>query len=318
MYLLMLLATFVSAIYGYNLSVRSDYDRDIPVKKAKGIIYKFNFQENMATAFLGRVASARYVDTRALYSVWPDDTVFADSNNTNNEDTAFVYALKGNYSTSDNQVFYMRKKNNKGQDNNDAFSVDADDYLAAGRKFYDGSIMVSRIICLDKPMHKEDAATCVSAKDEDGNDLTLVTDEHGVVSSGSCCFGNRYRFLATYRSIDSRWINRVHKGISLDFMKAVVSKSYTDNIGVIHWDDDKGQWIFQGKINFGPVYAKDMEIYEAAHVNDPPETRYYPVYLRNRSVWEMPKRIFDRNFFKDSKKARNICESGCLFKIRYF
>lgn len=44
MYLMMLLATFMSAIYGYNLSVRSDYDRDIAKKKAMAVIYKFNHQ----------------------------------------------------------------------------------------------------------------------------------------------------------------------------------------------------------------------------------------------------------------------------------
>lgn len=44
MYLMMLLATFLSAIYGYNLSARSDYDRDIAKKKAMAVIYKFNHQ----------------------------------------------------------------------------------------------------------------------------------------------------------------------------------------------------------------------------------------------------------------------------------
>ena len=318
MYLLMLLATFVSAIYGYNLSVRPDYDRDIAMKKAKGIVYRFNFQEMLVTSFMGRIASARYADTRNLYGVWAGDTVFADTNNTNNEQTALTYAWKGNYDESENQVFYMRKKNNKGEDNTGEFAFDADDYLAAGRKFYDGSIMVSKVVCLNKAMYENDVATCTSAQDEDGNDMAVVSDENGFSYSGSCCTGNRNRFLVTYRSIDSRWINRIHRGISLDFMRAIVSRNYTDNIGVIHWDNDKEQWIFQGKINFGPVYALDQQAYELAHVNDPPRTRYYPIDLRNRSIWELPKRVFDRNFFKDYKKAQNICESGCLFKIRYF
>lgn len=318
MYLLMLLATFVSAIYGYNLSVRPDYDRDIALKKAKGIVYRFNFQEMLITSFMGRVASARYAETRGLYGVWPGDTTFADTNNTFNEDTSLVYAWKGDYDESTNQVFYMRKRNSKGELNDDAFSFDAEDYLAAGRKFYDGSIMVSKVVCLDKQMQEDDVSTCVSAQDEEGNDLAVVTNDDGFSFSGSCCTGNRNRFLVTYRSIDSRWINRIHKGISLDFMRAIVSRAYTDNIGVIHWDNNKQQWIFQGKINFGPVYAKEQQVYELAHVNDPPKTRYYPIDLRNRSVWEMPKRVFDRNFFKDYQKSHNICESGCLFKIRYF
>lgn len=44
MYLLMLLATFMASIYGYNLSARPDYDRDIAKKKAASIIFKFGYQ----------------------------------------------------------------------------------------------------------------------------------------------------------------------------------------------------------------------------------------------------------------------------------
>jgi len=315
MYLLMLLATFVSAIYGYNLSVRPDYDRDIAVKKAKGIVYRFNFQEDMVNSFLGRIAGGRYQD-RALYCVWPNDTAFADKHNEFNEETSLVYARKGDYSTSENQVFHMRKKNSKGEENGAEFS--SDDYLAAGRKFYDGSIMVSRVLCLNKPMEKDDVSTCTSAVDEEGHDLELV-ENNGVFQSGSCCASNRNRYLVTYRTIDSRWINRIHKGISIDLLKAVVGRAYTDNIGVIHWDETKEQWMFQGKINFGPVYAKELEEYENIHRTDEdPRTRYYPIAFRNRSDWAMPKRVFDRNFFKDYKKSRNICDAGCLFKIRFF
>ena len=71
MYLLMLLATYMSAIYGYNLSIRPDYDRDVAHKKAAAVVYKFIYQHNAAKKIVLAVQREEY--TATIPWVQPDD-----------------------------------------------------------------------------------------------------------------------------------------------------------------------------------------------------------------------------------------------------
>ena len=315
MYLLMLLATFISAIYGFNLSARPDYDRDVPKKKAMGIVYKFLFQDKNAVSLLGRVNRGEYENTEyALKWALPGDLIYADFDSSavdeyNKETTLFYVQNSGGVSV---EPFYLRKRGvsstNPTQGGKEALS---DDYLEVGRRFYDGSEMVTKALCLDKAMEIETAQLCTPTPkvDEVSGEIQGYTD--------SCCNGN-YNYVVSYKKLDSRWVNRINLSVSLDFMNAVVDRDYTDNIGVIHWDEDKNKWLFQGKINFTPVYAKDQEEWEAEHTDEHGvKQAFYPGELRNRSTWDLPSYIFSQSFFKN-KDNKDICEQGCLFKIRMF
>lgn len=313
MYLLMLLATFISAIYGFNLSARADYDRDVARKKAMGIVYRFLFQEDTVAALLGRINRRIYEGTEYDIS-WtlPGDIVYADFGDSRltakNRNTTLFY--KQNASNTIPKVFYMRSEENGGGAGGGDYEKEyADNYLLSGRRFYDGSMMVSKVVCTDIDMNLDGSKQCDpqvddTVEDEDGNHPILDT----------CC--NRGRnYLVSYRKMDSRWLNRIHLGISLDFMRAIMHRNYTDNIGIIHWDGTN--WQFQGKINFPPVYANDMIEWEEEHADAEGDDKFYPEELRNRSLWTLPNTVFDRAFFKD-KSGNNICDTGCLFHIRSF
>lgn len=314
MYLLMLLATFISAIYGFNLSARADYDRDVARKKAMGIVYRFLFQDDTAAALLGRINRKIYEGTEYDIS-WtlPGDIVYADYENSRltakNRNTTLFYKQNANNTTP--KIFYMRSEEEEsgGGGGGDYEKNYADNYLLSGRRFYDGKMMVTKVICPDKELQKENVKQCTPDVDE-----TVDDGEGNHPILGTCCNKGR-NYIATYRKMDSRWLNRIHLGVSLDFMRAIVNRNYTDNIGIIHWDGSN--WQFQGKINFPPVYADEMEAWEEEHAGEEGDAKFYPEELRNRSVWTLPNTVFDRNFFQD-KDGNNICDSGCLFHIRHF
>lgn len=305
MYLLMLLATFMSAIYGYNLSARSDYDRDVARKKAMGVVYRFIYVEDAIKSLVASINTDIYgTASGGVLPSWllPDDTLYADYTNYD-EDTL---VLKQGGETS---VFYMRRQNKLGQQNKLSDNIDAKNELPIGLHFYDGSMMMSKVICLNGTMWKTATGPCVSPVDETS----------GAVME-SCCVkgdGASNRYLVSYAKLDARWVNRIHKGISLDFWRAIMNRGYADNVGVISWVDEgeNSHWKFRGKINFLPVYALEKEEYEEAHKNDIYDLRYYPSRMRDKSVWDLPINVFKHDFFKD-KNGQNMCDTGCLFKIR--
>ena len=308
MYLLMLLATFISAIYGYNLSARPDYDREIARKKAMGVVYKFIFQELNASKLAEEVTMKTYKNAKGLEWVLSGDKIYSDFRGSGHKtnDTGFVYDTKSASGSSTKIVFPRRQK-----DISDADGIAKKNYLGTGRHFYDGSDMVSKIMCLDKPLHENDAQEVPPITAEAGEGTGII---------GSLCTNSPNRFFITYKKLDARWVNRVHKGISLDFMRAIIHRRYSDNIGVISWDENDEVWKFQGKINFDPVYAQEKKEYEDKWKEEHPDgpltdDRFYPFANRNRTVWTLPK-VFTENYFTD-KDGNNICDRGCLFRIRY-
>lgn len=299
MYLLMLLATFMSAIYGYNLSVRPDYDRDVAHKKALGVIYKFVFQHTAAKDIATRAATGNFLATKALPWILPNDMMYADYSDTDNLDTVLTYR-QGNTEANIN----LRLKNRRNQLNGQG----AEDFLSLGRTLFESGEMATKVLCLNGEMQETSTTSCTPGVDEDGN----------VISS--CCgesVGGRY--LVSYKRLDARFVNRVTGGVNMDFMKAVSEMGYNDNIGAIQWKN--GAWHFEGKINFHPVYAEDEDKWEEEHADDP-DNRYYPVDKRKRTVWKLPVHIFGQNFFQSKtgsgSSLANICTQGCLFKIQNF
>ena len=75
MYIVILLMTYVAAIYEYNLSVRQDYDRDIMRKKASAVFYKFDIQHTRALNAIGYVTGLKRTDNDL-----PVDSTFPQPN----------------------------------------------------------------------------------------------------------------------------------------------------------------------------------------------------------------------------------------------
>ena len=305
MYLLMLLATFMASLYGYNLSARPDYDRDVARKKAAAIIFKFTLQHNAVRKILVDIGNGEFVSNDASEIPWnlPGDVFYADFSSSSvqdNEDIHLFIKQEG----QDEHLIYLRSQNNKGD-----LNPDGRDYLMFGRQVYDGEEMATKIICLDKPLNETDSKYCESTKDEDGN----VT--------ASCCNsgGNDAKYIISYKRLDARWVNRITGDVGLDFVRALNQKLYYDNIGVIRWTKPEGSsdkaWVFRGKINFLPVYANDLDQWNEDHQN----SLNYPVENRNRSEWILPDWIFTENFFT-GKNGNLICDANrpCLFKIQNF
>ena len=305
MYLLMLLATFMASLYGYNLSARPDYDRDIARKKAAAVIFKFTIQHNAVRKILVNINIGGFKADDGADIPWsmPGDVFYADfdaGNVQDNEDVHLFIKQEGN----DEHLILLRDKDNTGHIN-----PGSKNYLMTGRQVYDGDEMASKIICVDKALNESDSKYCTSATDADGN----VTQ--------SCCnmggLGGRY--IISYKQLDARWINRVTGDVSLDFVQAINKKLYYDNVGVIRWREpiggNKKAWQFKGKINFLPVYADDLEKWNKEHNN----AVNYPVEYRNRSEWTLPDWIFKEDFFV-GKNGNKICDKDhpCLFKIQSF
>ena len=273
MYLLMLLATFVSAIYGYNLSARADYERDIARKRAAGVVYRFLFHTKTVSELVSRVSSTySRIPSLGLMGVQPNDLIYADFNASgvpgDNKGTSLAYQ-QGEGENKNIQYFLLRRKNNNNQDNPmyypAASGIEVKDWLTFGRKLYDKSEMVTKVVCMDtsKAMFESGAKQCTSETDS----------EHHLISS--CCSGNSERYLVSYRTFDVRFINRITHKINMDFWNAINERAFLDNIGIIYWEG--GKWKFNGRLNFPPAFEEEKRAYEEAHKNDAnPDTRYFP------------------------------------------
>lgn len=305
MYLLMLLATFMASLYGYNLSARPDYDRDIARKKAAAVIFKFTIQHDAIRKILVYINLGGFKADDGADIPWsmPGDVFYADfdaGNVQDNEDIHLFIKQEGN----DEHLILLRDKDNAGR-----LNPGSRNYLMTGRQVYDGDEMATKIICIDKPLNESGSKYCTSNTDSDGN----VTK--------SCCTmgGLGGRYIISYKQLDARWINRITGDVSLDFVQAINKKLYYDNVGVISWKapigGTKKAWQFRGKINFLPVYADDLEKWNKEHNN----AVNYPVEKRNRSEWTLPDWIFTEDFFV-GKGGEKVCDADhpCLFKIQSF
>lgn len=310
MYLLMLLATFMASLYGYNLSARPDYDRDIVKKKAMAVVYKFTNQHRTIRQLALDIFSEEAVDSDGndVSVLLPGDIFYADASDPDAQDNEDIHTfLKQNDNGHINKfLFYLRTKNKNGDVNPGGNNKD---YLIAGRQVFDGSEMLSMILCLDKPMQETDSKFCESQRDGEGH---LIK---------SCCNENPEggKYIISYKKLDARWINRISSDVNFDFTRAFENKSYYDNIGVISWKkavgDTDNAWHFRGKINFRPAYAKELEEWEDQYG----DAIAFPVEKRNLAGWKLPTHIFTQSFFVD-KDGNPICTSHqpCLFKIQSF
>jgi hypothetical protein len=324
MYLLMLLATFMSAIYGYNLSVRPDYDRDVPRKKAASIILKFKHQHVVAanifesilvrggsdgtgTCQTSESASTNdYCSSDGGHLQWalPDDMIYT----TNTSKFEMVYKQ----GSSSEKVLYVRKNSKEGND-----AEMNSDLLEYGFSLSGADEMISRILCINGELYDGTATTCEPMTTTEG------------YTAGSCCNTASHRYVISYMKIDARWLNKLTQAINLDFLDALQSSKFRDNTGaIIKYHDSTADsfWLFTGRIYFYPVYAQDFEAYlaeqnakkeEAVENGEDPDAismnTYSNIYMK-RTSWSMPK-YFGITFFKDKGGDTHFCDQGCLFRI---
>lgn len=283
MYLLMLLATFMSAIYGYNLSVRPDLDRDVPHKKALAVIYKFLYQHDAVKVF---------ITSRNPASDWqqPDDILYGQDD----------FILNYKCGTGDAVAYPLRRKDRNGH----SLGSNARDVMQTGRSLYSGDVMVTKLLCPTNEIYEDDAASCVSTPDPSGSG--------GIVDS--CCAQSKKKYLISYSKLDARWRNRITGRVNGDFLWALSFQDFKVNIGVITWKDN--QWYFQGRTKIEASFYEDKKKYieEQVAAGIPEERVEYPSVLTLRTSWVLPK-VFDENYFKDAN-AQEMCKaSGCLFRI---
>ena len=311
MYLLMLLATFMSAIYGFNLSARPDYDRDVARKKAMGVISRFMYQHRFATGVISRIKAQTdgYVPPDAPLMVLPEDLIYGDTEEGADKTYTMVYQQQHELG-KDESKFLLREVSGDSLSGN---------YMLIDRKLIPGDEMATKLICLKRSMECDigDESDPVCGGPTEMCDMTPHEFDDGSgtkVLVGSCCSSYSESkgggYLVSFMKLDARWRSRVTGGISLDFWRAIEERKYNENIGVISWDG--GAWRFRGRLQFLPAYRKDKEQWEAANDAD----LVYPVERKMMTEWVLPKLIFDEDFFVVN--GENLCVNGCLFRIKSF
>ena len=320
MYLLMMLATFVSAIFGFNLSVRPDYDRDIVRKKAASMLYRFSYQAYISARIISSIEVYNELDGESYeFGIQPGDEMF---------------------SANENMMTYRKAR---GENDEHEFLLQGDDtsehkslhYLPEGRTLYSASEMHSRIYCLPyNPARKRyydindyDGHYHPEVSEEIGEDGEPLVDQaptNGVLNcvsdvdaegalTGSCCRTNTHRYLITFRKMDARWINRLTNYINFDFQRALIEYPFSENIGYVYRQNN--QWHFEGRVKLLPAYIDDMRVWTAAHAHETDiNKRQFPDKMRNKTTWDLPTGFFTDDFFKVD--GEDYCANGCLIKIK--
>lgn len=137
MYLLMLLATYMSAIYGYNLSIRPEFDRDVAHKKAAAVAFKFNHQHTTVKNVLVKVWS-KSDEFATLLGAQPNDLIFAkDTYEENEKNLVLIYKQGG-----EEIDVPVRERGRLGETISGGQNL-----LRPGRLLYDADMMVSKVLC---------------------------------------------------------------------------------------------------------------------------------------------------------------------------
>ncbi|MCM1323814.1 MAG: hypothetical protein NC218_06600 [Acetobacter sp.] len=293
MYLLMLLATYMSAIYGYNLSIRPDYDRDVPHKRAAAVVYKFTHHHNAVKKVVNMIKSG---DLSGKYLIWllPEDFIYTKDSNAKNEENIVLTYKQGSHEVE----IPLREKGRLGSDISGGENI-----MPPGRVLYGSDMMVSKILCPDNEID-ETTVNPVCTPETDPSNPAVI--------KGSCCGKGGTSYLVSYRKLDARWLNRLTNQVNSDMFWAFGKEAYSNNIGVITWNGSN--WEFNGMIRLLAVYRKDKEKFLEDHKDDP--AAFYSSSDANRTYWKMPNKVFKRDFFTDAEgKNKDFCKHGCLFKI---
>ncbi len=322
MYLLMLLATFMSAIYGYNLSARPDYDRDIPRKRAMAVLYRFSMHHNYARDLVNKIYGNDNCCQVPAHAQ-PGDMLYAFDEDV--DGVTMVY--DGLYDEDDEENTYIL-----------GGSEAELPLMELGRRLYPSNEMVTKVICTDKSLacldgdgkpESDDGLeyVCQSATiaddvytDDENEAFKAVQMCESMLDNGvpldSCCkYPGVKKYLVSYKVVDARWVDRQSGQLNFDFWRALEQRTYVENTGIITKESGLSNgnvWLFRGKMNFPPSFEKQKATWKKLH----PDTDF-PVLEKIRTSWELPIAIFDGNFFTD-KNGNNMCDNGCVFRIRGF
>ncbi len=329
MYFLMLLATFISAIYGYNLSPREDYERDLIYKKALSVLYKFMWQEHVVYKYalpvlndedgtsyerLHRNVVTKVTSGEKFYGAMESDCDDCQPGKT--------LIMKPNVNIPGSQNSWMHSKW-KAQLAGDIGSVNDDsdaDFLPPGRSLYNGEEMMTKFLCLKNG----------DLSDPDANIQSCDGQDHGSNSGGDpsvdyCCQPAYKKYLVSYKKIDVRFINRLSNTVAVDFYRIFTTRQAKENIGYIYWDGT--YWQFMGKIGLTDVYKDEIEAWNADdshyHIEEDEEGNViskklkisFPSYMKQKTRWTLNNNAFNEGYFTD-KNNNAMCGHGCLFRIR--
>lgn len=343
---MMLLATFMSAIYGYNLSARSDYDRDVAKKRAMAVIYKFNHQHVAVVNAIKHgidVTKSENLEKDITFPM-PESKFYGDYNapgNCNAIDgkeigrTLFYRSpfKEGNYPLCSGQgeytggyyPLYLTTETLEKEPIVDWLKNYKSDNLSLGRSLFDKNEMVSKLVCFDNFDDAPDIAFN-KMREEPYKD-----DDHNYIRS--YCEEASRMVVVSYMALDPRWLDKVTNDISLDFWSALATQPFRNNIGIIKWgsmekayegDPDEGEsgWVFTGKIGYPESYRKEKDAWE----NDPKNQHedgtlknYFPISRQRKFKWNLPPIFRNQDFFSVwAMPEIAFCEKDgipCLFRI---
>lgn len=250
MYLWVVLATFITILYSFNISIRADMDRVHAETKAGIVLTKFRAQHNAVKEYLNSQAPEKTGQTRVTY--YPGDGF----NSTTGADLS---------------------KDGSAQEGGINYRNEIEKYLPVGYE-PDGET-VSKVFCLENG--NPASPQCASGAD------------------GSCC-SNEYMgvYVVSFRTIPSRWINKITKLPNADLLGAMAhTNGYGSNFG--YTDQIDGKLVISGG-NFETKTTVDAEGNSSVSRN-----------FRHREIFNAVKNDPD---FKDSK----CNETGvhCLYAIQ--
>lgn len=218
MYLWVILATFITLLYSYNLSVRPDMDRVYPETRARVVIDKLMAQHNALKDYLTSLETTKTGLSYLPYSQGDGINVTASPGSN--------YLGKG---ADDNDT--MCKVPERTSEVNGIPQINMKDiscreaifqYLPLGYKIDTSSD--------EKPISK---IYCVNADDESQ-------------LAGSCNDPNTKIFIISYQTIPSRWLNKKTLTPGADFMGAISKVAgYGRSIGIV--ENDGGLFLSGGQ-----------------------------------------------------------------------
>lgn len=213
MYLWVIIATFIVAIYSYGLSVRPDMDRIYEETKAETFLTRFKVQHNAVRNFLvmqlkdGKQKSEEK-EIPYIPCYHPGEYYTANGKNIQK------YTHTGDaVSSVDESCDFGAIKN----------------YLPVGYEPHGG--ILSKVFCF-----------------KDGNHQQTCSDD---ATAQSCCTDEAY--IVSYTQVPSRWYNKVQKHPSTDMMAAMAkSEGYGQVFGyVIKFNDGQKNKTDQQDADYG-------------------------------------------------------------------
>ena len=240
MYLWVVIATFISILYAFNLSVRPDMDRIFAETKASVVITKFNALHNGVKDYLNSQAPEKTGLSRVTY--FPGDGV----NITSSEGEESVQSL----SAEDVKPFLPTGYVREGEDLDEIASITG------------GGEIVSKVFCFEEA---DTTQQCVSSPE-------------GSCCSNDCLEDGRCSgiYVISFTQMPSRWVNKVSNMPNADMIGALGHmRGYGDSFGYTETKDGKvvlsGGRIVKHYNELGEKIQEDTfenwEIFEAV-VND--------------------------------------------------